>query len=155
MPNGDLITADYEFQLHNTLYGRGNNGVYVDGLKSGSAGGPIQGLGVPDAKTQDVDYAHQDGSYANPDFLTPRLITISCFVKGASETAAMTSLKALSLAWVPQTADTDLAFRLPGWGVFYVNGRPRGAKFDITHERKGVIQVLLRFDCPNPAITYT
>lgn len=148
MANGDLLTADFQFQLHNTLYGRGNGGVYLE------YGQTIEGLGVPDAKTQDVNFTGRDGAYANPDYMSVRLITIPILVKGTTESAAMTSLKALSLAWIPYGADTDLAFQLPGWGKFMVNGRPRGAKFDLTRLRGGVIHALLRFDCPTPTITY-
>jgi hypothetical protein len=137
MANGNLITLDYEFQLHDTLYGQGQNGVSLEGGKS-----PIEGLGVPDAKTQDVVFTRQDGSYANPDYLSVRQLTINCMIRATTEASAMTSLKALSLAWVPQTADLDLAFQLPGWGKFMVN------------ERQAVIRVVLRFDCPDPTITY-
>lgn len=147
MSNGDLITLDYQFQLHNTLYGRGQNGVYLDNKT-------IEGFGIPDAKTQDVNFTGRDGSYGNPDYVSVRQITIPAMVKATTEATAMTSLKALSLIWVPQTADTDLAFKLPGWGKFYVNGRPRGAKFDLALERRGVIRVLLRFDALDPTITY-
>jgi hypothetical protein len=149
MANGDLLTADYQFQLHNTLYGRGNNGVYLESGKN-----PIDGLGVPDAKIQDVEFWGRDGSYANPDYLSLRLITITAMVKGATASAGMTSLKSLTQSWIPLTADTDLAFQLPGWGKFYVNGRPRGLKSDLTLMHRGIVRVLLRFDCPTPTITY-
>jgi hypothetical protein len=148
MSNGNLLTADFQFQLHNTLYGRGNGGVYLEAHKNA-----IEGLGVPDAKSQDVAYTRADGSYANPDYLTMRLITISALVKGPDATTMMGSYKSLTQAWVPQTADTDLAFQLPGF-KFYVNGRPRGLKADITNMRYGVVSVLLRFDCPDPTMTF-
>jgi hypothetical protein len=149
MANGDLLTADYQFQLHNTLYGRGNNGVYLENGKN-----PIEGLGVPEAKIQDVEYWGRDGSYANPDYLQLRLITISAMVKGTSIASMMTSFKSLTQSWIPLTADTDLAFQLPGWNKFMVNGRPRGLKADLTNANRGVVRVLMRFDCPDPTITY-
>ncbi len=149
MANGDLLTADWQFQLHNTLYGRGNNGVYLEANHNA-----VEGLGVPDVKTQDVPYTRQAGSYANPDYLGMRLLTITAMVKGADTTTMMTSFKALTLAWVPVAADTDLAFKMPAWNTFYVNGRPRGLKADMTQARQNVIHVMLRFDCPDPTITY-
>jgi hypothetical protein len=149
MSAGDQLTTDYQFQLHTTLYGRGTNGVWIEMGKS------VEGLGVPDVKTQDVEYARQDGSYANPDYLQVRQITIPCVMRITSTVAAvMTNLKALTLAWVPVAADTDLAFQLPGWNKFYVNGRPRGAKVDLTDVQFGAVRVLLRFDCPDPTINY-
>lgn len=147
MAAGDMLTLDYQFQFHTTLYGRANNGVSLD------LATPIDGLGVPDSKTQDVPYNFGDGSYANPDHLDMRLITIPVVLRGGS-TTAMTNFKALTLAWVPMSADTDLAFQLPGWGKFYVNGRPRGIKADLAVMKFGAVRALLRFDCPNPAITY-
>lgn len=145
---GDLLAANYQWQLHETLYGAGSNSLHWQYGKT------IEGLGVPDAKTQDIVYNLKDGSYANPDYLSVRQILIPAMVRATTETAAMTALKALTLAWVSMTTDTDLAFQLPGWGKFYVNGRPRGAKVDLTNERQGVVWVMLRFDCPNPTITY-
>lgn len=145
---GDLLTANYQFQLHETLYGTGSNGVRIENHQ------PIEGLGVPDAKSQDVEYAGRDGSYGNPDYLSVRMITIPIVMKSASASTTMTNFKGLTQSWVPLTADTDLAFQLPGWGKFYINGRPRGAKADLTLVNRAVVRVLLRFDCPNPAITY-
>lgn len=148
MPSpGDLLTTNGHFQLGTTLYGLGSNGVSIDNSTT------IDGLGVPDAKTQDVVLNYTDGSYANPDYLTMRLITIPIVMRGLSATI-MASFKALTLAWVPQIADIDLAFQLPGWNKFYVLGRPRGAKADLQLMNRGAIRVLLRFDCPNPTITY-
>lgn len=146
MPNGDLLANDYEFQLGETLYGRGNGGVQLD-IK------PVEGLGVPDAKTQDVLWFGADGAYANPDYLSVRQLTIPCIMKATTETTVMTNLKALTLDWVPQTADIDLAFQFPAF-KFYVMGRPRGLKADLEHERRGVVRVLLRFDCPDPTMNF-
>ncbi len=145
---GDMLTADYQFQLVETLYGTGNGGVRLD------VATPIDGLGVPDAKTQDVVFNSKDGSYANPDYLTVRLLSIPVILRGTSPSAVMTSFKALTLAWVPVSADVALAFQLPGWGKFYVNGRPRGIKTDLKLMNRSAVRAILRFDCPNPAITY-
>lgn len=146
MANGDLLAADWEFQLHNTLYGRANGGVSIDA----TAAAPIEGLGVPDAKTQDVESFGQDGVYANPDYNQLRVITLSIIIRSTAS-AASTTLTALNSAWQPVTTDTDLGIRLPGY-KFYVNGRPRGLKPDLKLHKFGVIRALLRFDCPDPTI---
>lgn len=151
MSNGNLLTNDYQFQLHNTLYGTGNQGVSIEYKQT------IDGLGNPDAKSQDVIYAGQDGAYANPDYASVRTITIpTILVTTASVTKAqvLTNFKNLQLAWAPVTTDTDLAFQLTGGLKFYVNGRPRGSKADLSLMSNGIIRVLLRFDCPDPTITY-
>lgn len=149
MPSpGDLLTKNFQWQLHETLYGCGS------GSSSLEYGKTIEGLGVPQAKTQDVDFNLKDGSYANPDYLPIRVITIPAILRASTESAVMTAFKALTLDWTPRTADTDLAMQWPGWGKFYVMGRPRGATADLTRARAGIVRVLLRFDAPTPTITY-
>lgn len=143
---GDLLSRDYQFQLDRDLLGCGSQGVSLDNAT------PISGFGVPDAKTQDVVKNFGDGSYANPDLLSMRLITIPVILRGAPSTC-VTNFKTLTGIWVNYSADIDLAFQLPGWGKFYVMGRPRGAKDDFRVLNRGAIRVLLRFDCPNPTIT--
>lgn len=145
MPAGDMLAGDYQFQLGSTLYGRGSNGVYLDG------GTPLSGLGVPDAKTQDVVLNHANGVFANPDYLQMRSISIPVIIKDTPSNA-FSSFAALIAAWAPLTSDIDLAFQLPGWGKIYVLGRPRGLKDDFKVANRGVIRALLRFDCPDPTI---
>ncbi len=142
---GGSLSADYQFQLNDTLYGTGNNSISMQG---------IDGLGTPDAKTQDVTWNFRDGAFANPDYISVRVITIEAVIRAGTAIDALTALENLTLDWVEQPADVPLAFQLPGWGVFSVMGRPRGVKADITHARFGVIHVLLRFDCPNPELTF-
>lgn len=146
--DGDSITKDYQFQIHTSIaYGCGGGDVHLDYRQ------PIDGLGVPDTKTQDVVYNFRNGSYANPDYLQGRVLTIPCFIKSASPGAALNALDALSADWQPLAESTELAFQLPGWGLKKVNGRPRGLKADIGLLRSGVIHVLLRFDAvTNPTI---
>lgn len=146
MADGNLITLDYQWQLHDTLYGCGANGVSLDNGKS------IDGLGVPDAKTQDVEYFGRDGSKPNPDYLMPRVVTIPAIIKGGTVSTVWTNFMALTVDWVPRTASTELAFQLPGFGKFKINGRPRGAKADLALGNRGVIRVLLRFDALDPTI---
>jgi hypothetical protein len=138
------VVDDYQFQLGDTLYGTGINSVSMQG---------VDGLGDPDVKTQDVVWNFRDGSYANPDYNSVRVITIEAIIR-ATPIDAMTALENLTLDWVEQPADILLALQLPGWGVFSVLGRPRGVKADITHVRFGIIHVLLRFDCLNPELTF-
>lgn len=141
MSNGNLLAADWEFQLHNTLYGRATNGVSLDA----TASPPVDGLGVPDTKSQDVESFGQSGAYPNPDYSLPRVITLAVIIRSTASTAG-TTLVALNTAWQPVTSDTDLGIQLPGY-KFYVNGRPRGLKPDMKLHKFGVIRALLRFDC--------
>lgn len=147
MANGSALTADYQFQLHDNLYGRGQQGVSLD------AAHPIEGLGVPDAKSQDVVKNYFDGSFGNADYAGVRVVTIPVVLRGGP-TTAMGNLKALTLAWIPVATNTDLYFQLPGWGKFGMMGRPRGIKADLTLMRFGAVHALLRFDALDPTITY-
>lgn len=150
MPSpGDLLAANYQWQLGDsgTLYGHGSHSTWIEYGKS------VDGLGSPDAKTQDVTFNFGDGSYANPDYLGMRLITIPAMVRAPGDpNTAMIEALSLGGVWAPVAADVSLAFQTPGPVQFYVMGRPRGAKMDTTHIDLGVIYMLLRFDCPDPTI---
>lgn len=147
MANGNLLTKDYQWQLGDTLYGCGSNGLSLDMTDSN---GLVGLLGVPDAKTQDVVYNFRDGSYPNPDYLQPRVIMIPGIIRETTAALAYNDLNALQAAWQPLSASIDLSFQLPGIGKFKVDGRPRGLKEDLTHSRFGIIRVLLRFDALVP-----
>src|SRR5438552_18049916 len=109
MPAGDMLAADYQWQIGSTLYGAGSNSLHWQYGKT------VEGLGVPDAKTHDVVWNLKDGSYANPDYTSMRLVTIPSMVRSTSATAAVAAFKAIRLVWVPQAADVALAFQLPGY----------------------------------------
>lgn len=146
MAAGDLLTDDWQFELYAVLYGRGTD-VLIDDPG-------VDGLGSPDAKTQDVDLDNADGVFGGPDYLQLRVVTIPVLIAVPSDpAAAMTDLADLRDAWAPVTDDIPLAIQLPG-GKFIVNGRPRSLKPDLTEMSSGMIRALLRFDCPDPTITY-
>lgn len=144
----DLLTLDYQWQLEGTLYGCGSNGV---SLQDGQS---IDGLGVPDTKTQDVEYFGRDGVKPNPDYQQLRVVTIPAIIRigtaNANVAAVWTSYTNLCNAWVPVAASVSLAFQLPGFGKFHLNGRPRGVKGDLSRGNRGVIHALLRFDAVDP-----
>lgn len=146
MAAGDLVTADYHLEIRTTLFGKGVNGLWLDQDH-------IAGLGVPDTKTQDSDLAGQDGFYAGPDFLAGRMLTIAVIVKAASQSALGTNLQTLNTAWAPSATDIPLYLRIPEFGKFHVNGRPRGHAPSMHLSRRGVFRTVLRFDCPDPTIT--
>lgn len=148
MPAGDLITADFQFEIRTTLYGR-TTSVLIDDPGVG-------GIGNPDAKTQDVDLPGRDGVYANPDYQQMRAVTIPVLLTSAplSASTVMTTLKALMASWVVSTSDIPLVIQLPGFGKFKVLGRPRSLKPNLTQMSGGLITADLRFDCPDPTITY-
>lgn len=147
MAFGDLLVADFQFQLVDTLYGTGQHGVWLDDKT------PPSGMfDVPDTKTQDVDLPGVDGAAANPDHMGVRQIHLSVVIRQAAEATLINNLVALQTAWAPVAADADLYFQWPGIGVFGFQGRPRGMQVDLSLQRRGAIRALLRFDCPSPAM---
>lgn len=124
----------------------------IYGIEMGAGG--ITGLGVPRVKTTDLSYTDRDGSYGGVDRLDVRVITVPLIIRGATATAAMDGLEAMNTAWAVSAVDIPLYMRLPGFGKFYVNGRPRGLDADLKDMQFGAVHALATFVCPNPTITY-
>lgn len=146
--DGANITLDYQFQIGDSIaFGCGSGGIHLDMQH------PIEGLlGVPDTKTQDVVYNFRDGSYPNPDYLQPRVVTIPCLTRTNGITDALSALAGIVDVWQPLDASVELAFKLPSHGLFKINGRPRGLKEDLALARFGCIRMLLRFDALSPTL---
>ncbi|MDQ3107914.1 MAG: hypothetical protein M3Q68_08955 [Actinomycetota bacterium] len=144
MPAGDLVTADYHFELRSVLMGAGSlYELLPDGLT---------GFGVPSLKTADVSMLHADGSYAAPDYLDVRTIRIAVEISRSTGALAMQDFDALVAAWAPATTNVPLYFRLPYWGKKYVNGRPRGLTENLSLVGFGIIRAFGTFEALDPAI---
>src|SRR6266576_1380797 len=124
MPPGDLVVADYQWELRAVLMG------VTTRFKPAPPG--IKGLVASSVKSADVDLEGADGSYASVDRKAPRVITIPMTILEINAGTAMNSLQTLSAAWDASATDIPLYIRLPGWGKFHVNGRPRGLVEDLT-----------------------
>lgn len=148
MPAGDLIAADYQIELRLLLMGAST--VYGIGPTPAS----IEGLGLTQPKTNDLDLAHQDGAYGGHDKRGIRVITIPIVIRHTSAANAMNALTTLETAWDVSTTDIPLYLRLPGWGKFHVNGRPRGLSAEIPTElrQKASIKCLATFVANTPTI---
>jgi hypothetical protein len=145
MPPGDTITLDYQLELRGVLMG-----VTTVSL-IGKPG--IKGLGLPPVKSADVDLEGADGAYATKDYRGPRVVTIPLDVVETSPAAAMNTLATLATVFAPSLVDIPLYIRLPGWGKFHVNGRPRGLDEDLVDLKSSTMHILATFLCPNPTIT--
>lgn len=124
----------------------------IYGIEMGAGG--ITGLGVPRVKTADLEYADANGSYGGKDRLDVRVITVPLVIRGSTATGAMDGLETMNTAWAPSIVDLPLYIRLPGFGKFYVNGRPRGLDADLKDMQFGAVHALATFVCLNPTITY-
>lgn len=146
MPAGSLIAADYQLELRATLMGDGTN--YP--LRSDRT---IDGLGVPNAKTADVELDQADGSYGSPDYLGVRVLLIP-FVFEGTPSQVGGWIKDMHTVWAPSTTDIPLYMQLPGFGKFHVNGRPRGFDADIQRIQFGIATAEATFVALDPTITY-
>ena len=148
MPAGDLVVADWTLELRTTLMGDGTN--YALGPAEQVN---IGGLGVPAPKTADVDLYHEDGAYGSPDYMGVRIIDVPFLLLG---TPAQVGgwVKDLHTVWAPSTTDIPLYMQLPGFGKFYVNGRPRGFDADLTNLQFGQVKGVGYFTALDPTITY-
>lgn len=147
MAAGDLVVADYTLEIRLTLMGEGTN------YALGPYGQPIAGLGVPQPKTADVELWHEDGAYGSPDYLSPRVISIP-FELGGTPSQVGGWVKDMNTAWAVSTTDIPLYMQLPGFGKFYVNGRPRGFDADLTNLQFGIVTGDAIFVALDPTIHY-
>lgn len=145
MPAGDLVVSDYQFEIRTTLLGYGTS-------YEMERPGP-QGLGNK-VKEKDVDLRHDDGSYAGPDRLDSRLLTIPIEIAGTASAAGAAFKTLNDTIWAHSTTDLQLHMQLPGFGKFYVYGRPRGVLEDMTNADFGIIRCQLFFKVNDPTITY-
>lgn len=146
MAAGDLVVADWQLELRTLLHGPAS--LYIVDRDRGA----YKGLGVPPVKAKSVPLDGADGSYGAPEFLSSRVITAAFIIKASTPAAAMNALTAINTAWASSTTDIPLYLRLPGWGKFHVNGRPRGVDEDISRAALGIIPLLCTFEALNPTI---
>lgn len=146
MPAGDLVTDDYHLEVQGLLHGPTTRFHWT---------GPWTGLGLPAPKTNDVDLDDADGSYPGRDRLTSRVLTFPVGFGGTTPAAVMDDLRTLSEAWTTvAVGQVELHAQLPGWGHFYVVGRPRGLVEDLTNLKGGEGLALLTFHALDPEIVF-
>lgn len=94
--------------------------------------GPIRGLGVPDAKSYDVERGHADGDVGQNDYYRPRQLMVELSIgPPACPTveAVLDAWDAFEVAWAK--SNTDITFvHVVGARTWTFVGRPRGAVFD-------------------------
>lgn len=151
MPNGDLITAHWQWQIRDYLIG---TGAWLND-RSRSIGG----LGNPEPKISDLPYAGRDGSFGGQDSKGVRTITIPLLTNGDGITDedrqadANANLEGLEAAWALSAIDIRLDCWLPG-RPFYAWGRPRGIDADLSKLTFGRIEVLCTFATTEDSTLY-
>lgn len=145
MPAGDLVVSDWQFEVRTTLIGEGSD----YGLEEPN----VAGLGAA-RKTQMVDLKHDDGAYAGDSLDDVRVITIPVVIEDTASDAGTAFKTLVQTVWAKSSTDIPLYGQMPGYGKFYVNGRPGPVDEDLSRAHFGIIRCLLTFVCPDPTITF-
>ena len=144
MAAGDLIEEHYHLELRGLLMGPGTRYNWT---------GPWSGFGVA-VKSYDVDLEQTDGVFPARDLLAAKMLTFPIAWGGTTPAAAMLDFRELCEAWAPESEPglIELHGSLPGWGHFYVRGRPRGLVEDMSNLKSGAGAALLSFLATDPTI---
>lgn len=146
MPAGDLVIADFTYEIRTTLFGDGTNYLVDDEN--------IEGLGTAPVRTADVDLFHEDGSYGSPDTYGPRVILIPLLFRGTASQVGGWVKTWQTTIWAKSSTDIPLFMQLPGYGKFSVEGRPRGFDPDLRYLKFGLVTAEATFVALDPTITY-
>lgn len=138
------ITADWQANLRAVTMGAGT---------AYECTGPITGLGIPSARTSDVERGDRAGAVGGRDTLPRRVLTVPLAVVGSGPADAWALLEALKVAWAEAedpNAEEPFDLRLPGLDGRRFYGRPRGLDDDTTLMRAGHIAALGTFEALDP-----
>lgn len=154
MPS-NLIDGPGQFQLGSLLLGKAPYRL------ASSDGDVISGLFDLEAKSQDFQLDHADGSYLGPDFVAGGMVSIRVLVESTSAVTragmaaqVLSSVVSLRSAWAPQLADVELFGKLEGVGLFKVWGKPRGVQSDVSRAHSGGAPCQLFFQTRDGTITF-
>jgi len=86
--------------------------------------GPIEGLGLPKLRVNDVDRGHRDGAVAANDYYTTRVVSVPVAVLGADIDDTLALLDDLTDNWAASDVDLDLTIELSATRTMTFTGRP-------------------------------
>ena len=147
MAAGDLVVADWQYELRTTLMGDGSD-FPIDRARRSS----FTPLGSVSVKSRDVDLVSGEGMYAGTDRLGSRTFTLPLFYEGTTANCGL-AIQTMETAWAASATDIVFYGRIPGVGKFHISGRPRNLTVDFADMDFGVIRFLGVFVAPDP--TYT
>lgn len=118
---------------------------------------PPDGLGLPEIRDNDVVYAQRDGVRHFSDWYEPRIITLEVVVGGGCLPCGdeRRQVSEIVKAWSRKCDDLELVVQPPCepdpddrtfTGPYGILGRPRVAEVTWRRGRRGVANLLLRFD---------
>lgn len=127
---------------------------------------PPEGLGIPELRDNDVVYAQRDGVKHFSDWYEPRIITINAVVGGTSCRCPSCGDERVRVAqilkaWSRKCEDVELVITPPCdphpidrtyTGPYGIIGRPRRAGLTWRRGRRGIADLVLRFDATDHQI---
>jgi hypothetical protein len=92
----------------------------------------VEGMGMPDIRSEIVPKAGEDGSWTYTSVLEESHIILSgVYVAGDVDDAFTDMYTTWLPAFAPQVADLALQFNWPGWGAKKVMCKPLNRHFDV------------------------
>lgn len=116
----------------------------------------LGGMGTPEPKVAQTDYDGRDGSFAGPEFLGVRILTLPFVLLGTDPDDALNGLEELNIAFAPARDGVDVPLVLTlGAKVYTYAGRPRGVDVDPALWKAGTLRALCTYvaTSPTPDIT--
>lgn len=116
----------------------------------------LEGLGLPELRTDDAARPSDHGVFPSRDFLADRKVTVTGTARGDSASDVTANLDALMALWQPVYSDAadvvHLAYRLPGQVARLVKGRPRRANIESNRIIGNRASFVLEFTAVDPRI---
>lgn len=143
MAVGDLITSGFQLELNGVLMGAGTK-LQFDG--------PIEGLGIPDARAVGGPRPSAHGSYPVRQLLPGKAITWTVSVLGDSVDDVITELIKAEAAFAPRDGDElELVIRI-GAVAYFLKGQPGPTSPDLTLIRTGTAYLHCQFVVTDPRL---
>lgn len=111
----------------------------------------VEGLGVPEVRTQDREFEAQDGAYGGQDYTVSRELVFKVGVDGDPDSSGYgAAIDALTAVWLRRSSDVVAMYRRFGRNRrFY--GRPRGIILPWDDDfHLGAAHATARFVCNDP-----
>ncbi len=137
--------TEYQYEIAGVLFGDGTALRVED----------ITGLGKAGERAGDVEIPAGHGAFPVVDYLEPRTVSFQMQAVGATAAQAMGSMRQLGQAWSPSDVTTPgtttpLRVHLPGFGPYFLIGRPRRFEAVITDVVVGVIGIVADYVAHDP-----
>ena len=134
------LSSDWQISLGGVMLGKNAEWCLVS----------VEGIGLPDIRTNDSPNPFAHGEAALGDFAGSRTITIEVSGKFSSPALAWDAIRELAGVWQPVIYEQPLRFRMTGDESLMLIGHPRKMDVDSSGIRLGVVTATLEFVANDP-----